>query len=139
MRRISRIGSTRWGVVAAALAALALLAGAVGAGARTPATAALSRLPKSGDLDYSASTPGRLTPLSPSFVAQSLGLDLSTIAPGATPTTSSNSEAGATNPVQTATYACVNGHQTADPLSPPCVASFSGDNGGATYQGVSRD
>src|SRR4051812_34404981 len=27
-------------------------------------------------------------------------------------------------------------HQTEDPLSPPCVADFQGDNGGATYQGV---
>lgn len=26
--------------------------------------------------------------------------------------------------------------QTEDPLSPPCVASFNGDNGGATYKGV---
>ena len=29
--------------------------------------------------------------------------------------------------------------QTDDPLSPPCVANFSGDNGGATYQGVTAD
>lgn len=29
--------------------------------------------------------------------------------------------------------------QTEDPLSPPCVATFSGDNGGATYQGVSQE
>lgn len=29
--------------------------------------------------------------------------------------------------------------QTEDPLSPPCVAVFTGDNGGATYQGVTRD
>ncbi len=29
--------------------------------------------------------------------------------------------------------------QTEDPLSPPCVAYFSGDNGGATYQGVTAD
>jgi len=29
--------------------------------------------------------------------------------------------------------------QTEDPLSPPCVASFSGDNGGATWQGVTAD
>lgn len=29
--------------------------------------------------------------------------------------------------------------QTEDPLSPPCVASFDGDNFGATYQGVTRD
>lgn len=29
--------------------------------------------------------------------------------------------------------------QTEDPLSPPCVAHYEGDNGGATYQGVTRD
>jgi hypothetical protein len=29
-------------------------------------------------------------------------------------------------------------HQTEDPLSPPCVAYFEGNNGGATYQGVSE-
>jgi hypothetical protein len=29
--------------------------------------------------------------------------------------------------------------QTADPLSPPCVPYFDGNNGGATYQGVTRD
>ncbi|HUR50308.1 MAG TPA: hypothetical protein VMY88_12375 [Acidimicrobiales bacterium] len=29
--------------------------------------------------------------------------------------------------------------QTEDPLSPPCVAVFNGDNGGATYQGVTPD
>ena len=29
--------------------------------------------------------------------------------------------------------------QTEDPLAPPCVASFAGDNFGATYQGVSKD
>ena len=29
--------------------------------------------------------------------------------------------------------------QTEDPLSPPCVANFTGDNGGATYQGISGD
>lgn len=29
--------------------------------------------------------------------------------------------------------------QTEDPLSPPCVGYFEGDNGGATYQGVTRD
>jgi hypothetical protein len=29
--------------------------------------------------------------------------------------------------------------QTEDPLSPPCVADFRGDNFGATYQGVTRD
>ncbi len=29
--------------------------------------------------------------------------------------------------------------QTEDPLSPPCVASYNGDNGGATYKGVNED
>ena len=29
--------------------------------------------------------------------------------------------------------------QTEDPLSPPCVQFFEGDNGGATYQGVTGD
>src|SRR5688572_12407961 len=29
--------------------------------------------------------------------------------------------------------------QTEDPQSPPCVAAWSGDNGGATWQGVTRD
>jgi len=29
--------------------------------------------------------------------------------------------------------------QTADPLSPPCVASYTGDNGGSTYKGVTAD
>jgi len=29
-------------------------------------------------------------------------------------------------------------HQTEDPLSPPCVAFFQGNNGGSTYQGVSE-
>lgn len=34
---------------------------------------------------------------------------------------------------------CVEGRQTEDPLSPPCVAFFEGDNFGDTYQGVSGD
>jgi hypothetical protein len=29
--------------------------------------------------------------------------------------------------------------QTEDPLSPPCVASYTGENGGATYKGVTAD
>lgn len=29
--------------------------------------------------------------------------------------------------------------QTEDPLSPPCVGFYNGDNGGATYTGVTRD
>ena len=35
-----------------------------------------------------------------------------------------------------ATYQCVAGRQTEDPLSPTCVPFYQGDNGGASYQGV---
>ena len=37
------------------------------------------------------------------------------------------------------TKRCVAGRQTEDPLSPPCVAFFDGDNFGETYQGVSAE
>ena len=37
------------------------------------------------------------------------------------------------------TKECVDGRQTEDPMSPPCVGSFDGDNGGATSTGVTRD
>lgn len=36
-------------------------------------------------------------------------------------------------------YNCVAGQQTEDPLSPPCSPFFNGDNGGATYSGVTKD
>jgi hypothetical protein len=32
---------------------------------------------------------------------------------------------------------CVGTRQTSDPLSPPCIPTWSGDNGGSTWQGVS--
>lgn len=36
-------------------------------------------------------------------------------------------------------YNCVAGRQTEDPVSPPCSPFFTGDNGGATYEGVTKD
>lgn len=51
-------------------------------------------------------------------------------------------EAGSGRAIKSAsTKRCVGSppRQTEDPLSPPCVASFEGDNGGSTYQGVSGD
>lgn len=39
--------------------------------------------------------------------------------------------------VPPSTYDCVAGRQTSDPLSPPCVPYYEGNNGGSTYQGVS--
>jgi hypothetical protein len=40
-----------------------------------------------------------------------------------------------------ATYRCVGNppRQTEDPLSPPCVGHYDGNNGGATYQGVTGE
>src|SRR5262249_11489388 len=35
-------------------------------------------------------------------------------------------------------FACVNGHQTDDPLSPPCDTAVA-SNAGATYQGVTSE
>lgn len=40
------------------------------------------------------------------------------------------------NGAQPLTKRCVSGHQTEDPNSPPCQAYYDGDNGGATYPGV---
>jgi hypothetical protein len=34
---------------------------------------------------------------------------------------------------------CVEGRQASDPLAPPCVDHYEGNNGGATYQGVTAD
>jgi len=132
--------------VGAVVACLALLVGAAAAGTRTPSRDAVSALSGTGSLDYSKDTGGRLRRLDPSFVAQSLGLSFpgstpTAAAPGGGVTTTSGSVAAGPpiNPVSTPVLPCVNGRQTADPLSPPCVAQFTGDNGGATYRGVSRN
>src|SRR5581483_1230418 len=48
-------------------------------------------------------------------------------------------QAGAGGAALPSQYDCVGSppRQTEDPLSPPCVPYWRGDNGGATYQGVS--
>lgn len=127
--------------VAAVLFAGATLGAASAATAVGP-TASVRALPATRPLNY-ASEPGRrLRQLDPEFVASQLGLppagqlarSLSGVAPPARdgPVPGGRSLAGSPR------YACVNGHQTSDPLSPPCVASFTGGNGGATYPGVSK-
>lgn len=57
-----------------------------------------------------------------------------------TPVTNSDAVGGGTAKTAS-TKRCVGNppKQTEDPLSPPCVADFRGDNGGSTYQGVTRD
>ena len=50
-------------------------------------------------------------------------------------------EAGGSAVKTPSTKRCVGNppRQSEDPLSPPCVASFQGDNGGTTYHGVTRE
>jgi hypothetical protein len=69
--------------------------------------------------------PSTPTPATPSNAANH---------PGATPTP--NPLAG--RPAQLRCYGSPP-HQTDDPQSPPCLQSFDGDNGGATWRGVTRD
>src|SRR5581483_606273 len=136
-------------VAVTVLVALGSLVGAATAGAHTPEAESVGGLGSGGGgLDYGKDQAGRLQPLSPDFIAQSLGLTFGSSAPGAGipgPAGFSTSAPGSIatgppiNPVSTPVLQCVNGHQTEDPLSPPCISQFTGDNGGATYSGVSRD
>ncbi|HEX9889731.1 MAG TPA: hypothetical protein VGA69_09655 [Nitriliruptorales bacterium] len=79
--------------------------------------------------------------------------DLSTLSLGSTSTTP-GADAPGDGPVQApppppppgigtrpTTFRCVGNppRQTEDPLSPPCVAHFEGDNGGATHAGVTEE
>lgn len=113
----------------AGLATIALLAVSTAAGSTVPATSRLSRLPIPKGLDFGASPTRQLAPVEPSFIQRQLGF-----APNAFSGTSPSSGAGVAKQ-----YACVNGHQTDDPLSPPCNTSESITNAGATYQGVTSD
>ena len=66
----------------------------------------------------------------------SLGLGTGEIGPGGLPPSQPQQLAG--SGAQPSTKQCVGNppRQTEDTLSPPCVAFFTGDNGGATYPGV---
>lgn len=145
--RYGRTSSNAARVVAALVVAGALLTVSAVAATRTPPVQPLPGGPHGQGLDYGADQTGRLRPLDPAFVRSELGgLTLPTAsattsgasvsAAGGGGSATSGSTAGPSF-VQTPTYPCVGGHQTEDPLSPPCVAQFSGDNGGGTYQGVS--
>jgi hypothetical protein len=118
-----------------------VLLAAVGAGANAPSRAEVRALATSGPLDYSPDPPARLRQLNRAFVTENLGSALPPLIPMALPSANSVNTPGLvpTNLVSTPVLHCINGHQTEDPLSPPCVASFNGDNGGATWRGVSGD
>lgn len=57
---------------------------------------------------------------------------------GPAPTPGSSSAASSTGPVisEPRVLDCVGDRQTADPQSPPCIPYWQGNNGGATYPGV---
>jgi len=91
-----------------------------------------------------------LNPQTGNFAAVGLGSGSTLTAPGAPPAgtipagTGPTFKVGGQSVSTTASqFRCVliNGvaHQTEDPLSPPCVASFVGNNGGATARGVTAD
>ena len=143
-RGSTAVATRRVTVAVAILGALAVLASAATAGTRTSALAPVGDLGQTvaaGKLDYTPDRGGRLRPVSKDFIAQNLGLSFADGLNQASQQSSSPLAGvrGAVNLVTTPTLQCVNGHQTADPLSPPCVPNFTGDNGGATYRGVSRD
>lgn len=52
-----------------------------------------------------------------------------------------SADSGLLNQKTERTKRCVGNppRETEDPESPPCVATFNGDNGGSTYQGVTKD
>lgn len=133
----SRAIGRRYALIALPTVLLALLA-ATSAGTTAAATSVVRALPRPGALDYASRTPSHLGTLEPSFVAGQLGgapglvqqLLHDPTAPGAA------ALAQTASVVRSITLPCVGGHQTADPLSPPCAADFHGDNGGTTYPGV---
>lgn len=130
----------RIGVSALAAACCAgLVVASAAAGARVAPAEHARPVPAGASLDYSPDGSPRLRRLSATFVQESLGvagLPNTTSAPLASSPAAGGVGGGT---VVSTTYACVNGHQTGDPLSPPCVPSFTGDNGGSTYQGVTGD
>ena len=84
-------------------------------------------------LDYSADPQSPIVRLRREFVREETGLGTAGRMPRATPRPP---RVGRVAP----DFRCVNGRQTADPLSPPCDTSAApGDNGGATYAGVTEE
>ena len=117
------------------LSAMAVLLAAVNAGANPPSWAVVRPLGSPGPVDYSPDRSGPLRQLNREFVTQNLGPGIPLLFNAASrpePARPVLNTVAPANLVSTPPLRCVNGHQTEDPLSPPCVASFSGDNGGAT-------
>lgn len=127
----------------AALLTLALFTAVATAGAQVPASSAGPAPPTSAPLDYQRDLSARVAPVRAEFIADQLGSDFAqpTGRSGAAETAAGEKPAPAGSRAATAKdFRCVNGRQTEDPLSPPCDdSSFTGDNGGATWKGVTGD
>jgi hypothetical protein len=111
-----------------------------------PSALNLPQTPPTQTLEYAPIPPDQNSDAPPQGNFSSFGLGQSASLSGASQT-GDNSGLG-TTPVSKPTHAvihkpsslrCVQGRQTDDPLSPPCVATFDGDNFGSTYQGVTGD
>ena len=135
---------TTWGrdrlpLVTSVLAAVALLS-------IFPSALNIPQSTPSETLEYAPVPPedqDQVTPPAGNFSSLGLGSSsgISREAVGDTGDLGAGGEVGG-RPVKTpSTKKCVGRppRQTEDPMAPPCVASFSGDNGGATYNGVTPD
>ena len=131
-------GRDRLPLVTSVLAAVALLS-------IFPSALNIPQSTPSETLEYAPVPPedqNQVTPPAGNFSSLGLGSSsgISREAAGAAPGGAGGDVGG--RAVKTAsTKRCVGSppRQTEDPMAPPCVASFKGDNGGATYPGVNAD
>lgn len=135
--------STRWPASIAAVLTIACIFAAAIGGARTPNASRLGVLAAAKPLDYARDPSGRVRRLNSAFVSSALGIPTGDLLSGpsnpglvGSALVSRGAVSGPGSEVRSPLYPCVNGHQTEDPLSPACVASFIGDNGAATWRGV---
>ena len=121
----------------AVVAALSLLTSTVVVAIHTAPTR-VGALPALAPPDYSPDPGSRILPVRPEFIKAQLpdpAIPTTPSLPAPSPTTN-GSMPGAPPPKA---FHCINGHQTDDPLSPPCEATPTVTNAGATYQGVTAD
>jgi hypothetical protein len=111
-----------------------------------PSSLNLPQTPPTQTLEYAPVPPDQNSDSPPNgnFSALGLGRSASVGAAGALNTQSSGLSTSTTKPThltidKPSSLRCVQGRQTDDPLAPPCVATFDGDNFGSTYQGVTGD
>ncbi|HUQ83173.1 MAG TPA: hypothetical protein VM076_18620, partial [Gemmatimonadaceae bacterium] len=125
----------------AAALMLALFTAVAAAGAQIPASSTTASPAESAPLDYHRDPSERVARVRAQFIEEQLGdvfgnrasAVASERSPGRPTAESRFSTTGKA-------FRCVNGLQTEDPLAPPCDDSnFNGDNGGATWTGVTRD